>query len=302
MNQTWIEQRRELEKSQKWLHITGKRQSSLFMQGVYKLLRFIFLFKPLKSFCQKFMNRIEINHYHFEFDHLPQEFDGYTILHMTDFHIDCNESIVDKLITVLPQDPVDLVLCTGDYQDKYRLDSKEISQHLARIVDHLPPYKHIVATLGNHDNSGSVKTLQEVGFEVLINESFEIKHKEDSIQLIGLDDIHFFYSEQSELEVKKAKKYPFTILAVHSPEIFELADESEIDLYLCGHTHGGQVCLPGGKPLVTHSAAPKSLSSGPWKLGHTQGLTNRGLGSSGIPLRVFCPGEVAIITLKKSGS
>jgi predicted MPP superfamily phosphohydrolase len=71
-------------------------------------------------------------------------------------------------------------------------------------------------------------------------------------------------------------------------------------LYLCGHTHGGQVCLPGGKPVVTHLARCRRAARGLWQWGGMTGYTTTGLGVSGPPLRFNCPGEAALITLRRS--
>ena len=79
-----------------------------------------------------------------------------------------------------------------------------------------------------------------------------------------------------------------------------LAAAAGCALYLCGHTHGGQICLPGGRPILTHLTRCRHLASGRWQCGAMTGYTNRGIGVSGPPLRFNCSGEAAVITLRRS--
>jgi predicted MPP superfamily phosphohydrolase len=85
---------------------------------------------------------------------------------------------------------------------------------------------------------------------------------------------------------------------VHSPEAALLAAEAGFALYLCGHTHGGQICLPGGIPVITNIQYRRRFASGPWRCGEMIGYTSRGLGTSGLPVRFFSRGEIALITLR----
>ncbi|MHC4946106.1 MAG: metallophosphoesterase, partial [Planctomycetota bacterium] len=91
----------------------------------------------------------------------------------------------------------------------------------------------------------------------------------------------------------------FKVLAVHTPELFQEASDAGIDLYLCGHTHGGQICLPWIGPVLLNSHCPRRLTRGRWKQGSMQGYTSTGAGSSMVPLRFNCAPEIALIELKK---
>jgi hypothetical protein len=72
-----------------------------------------------------------------------------------------------------------------------------------------------------------------------------------------------------------------------------------MDLYLCGHSHGGQICLPGERPIITHCRCPRSYKAGPWQHETMRGYTSRGVGTSLFPIRLFCKPEIIIHTLKK---
>ena len=95
-------------------------------------------------------------------------------------------------------------------------------------------------------------------------------------------------------------KSDFIIFVAHSPEAYKEAAKHMSSLYLCGHTHGGQIRLPFyDGPIITHSRAPRRTAGGLWKYGDMRGYTSSGVGTSGVPLRFNCPGEVVFLTLKK---
>ena len=93
----------------------------------------------------------------------------------------------------------------------------------------------------------------------------------------------------------------FKIALIHSPELADAAAENGYQLYLAGHTHGGQVCLPGGWPIITHMNRYRRYARGLWRHGDMRGYTSTGVGVSGLPVRFNTRGEVALITLR-SGS
>jgi uncharacterized protein len=72
------------------------------------------------------------------------------------------------------------------------------------------------------------------------------------------------------------------------------AAEIGFNYYLCGHTHGGQICLPGGIPILTNTGFLKRYIKGPWKRGKMHGYTSRGTGTSGLNVRYFCPPEITL--------
>ena len=117
---------------------------------------------------------------------------------------------------------------------------------------------------------------------------------------MGVDDPHYYRLHDAE---QAAQGIPdeeaFSIFLAHSPEAFKEAAGIKADLYLCGHTHGGQVCLMEGVPIVTNSRAPRFTAVGDWRYLHMQGYTSRGVSPSSIPIRFNCPGEISLITLKK---
>ena len=137
-----------------------------------------------------------------------------------------------------------------------------------------------------------------MGLQVLLNQTVTIERKRDVVHVTGLDDVNSFYTEAAHAALRQ----PFEgcrIAAVHSPEVADLAARAGVDLYLCGHTHGGQIRLPWGGPLISHLRRYRNYSHGLWRHGDMLGYTSNGAGVSGIPLRYNCPPEVTLITLRR---
>ena len=156
-----------------------------------------------------------------------------------------------------------------------------------------------LAVLGNHDPADMVAVLEGADFEVLVNRSLVIRRAGESLRVTGLDDVHSFYTDAA-----RAALYDhggeFRIALVHSAEVADDADEAGYSLYLCGHTHGGQICLPGGRPLVTHLKRCQHAARGLWRQGGMTGYTSCGLGVSDLPVRFNSRGEIALITLRRA--
>jgi predicted MPP superfamily phosphohydrolase len=154
-----------------------------------------------------------------------------------------------------------------------------------------------LAILGNHDPVEMVEILEARGFEVLVNRSRVVERGGASLRVTGLDDVHNFYTEAARTVL--AASGDGGIALVHSAELADVAAQAGYGLYLAGHTHGGQICLPGGKPVFTQLARCKHAAVGLWRQGRMTGYTSCGLGVSDPPVRFNCRGEVTIFTLRR---
>jgi hypothetical protein len=133
---------------------------------------------------------------------------------------------------------------------------------------------------------------------MLVNESVEVERGGERVQVIGTDDVHYYFSDQAVHALEQAGP-SFSIALVHSPEIYELAAQTGVDLYLCGHCHGGQVCLPGGRAILKHLSRGRRLYKGIWTHRDMLGVTSCGVGTSGIPVRFNTRGEILALTLRR---
>lgn len=243
----------------------------------------------------------QVNRFEIALEGLPAAFDGYTILHMSDLHadgpLDLDASIQRALAGV---DEVDLCALTGDYRYRLAGEYEDAAVHMAKIVKHVRARDGIYGILGNHDLGTMVPPLEAAGIRILLNDHTILRRGGHEIQLIGLDDVHAYQPAADAAAALAGMPAGFRILLQHSPELLDEAEAADVSLYLTGHTHGGQICLPGGIPIMTNTRTARRYASGLWRHGKMTGYTTLGVGVSILPLRFFSRGEVAVITLRRA--
>jgi hypothetical protein len=234
----------------------------------------------------------------FTFSDLPAAFDGYRILHISDPHLDCLPDLADIARRLVSGVSVDLVAITGDIHGSPRAPVARSTMPLANLLTAPKVRGRVVAVLGNHDPASMADALEHVGITALINESLVIERGRERLVVTGLDDVHHFYTPAAKQALHDAPA-GFRIALVHSPEIADQAAAAGFGLYLCGHTHGGQICLPNGRWLFTRLRRCHFGARGEWRAGAMIGYTSNGLGVGEVPLRFNCRGEIAVITLRR---
>jgi predicted MPP superfamily phosphohydrolase len=244
--------------------------------------------------------RYRLRQYDIPIERLPPAFDGYRILHLSDLHIDEILDGGEQLCQTLAGLEYDLCVITGDYRfDTYGVHEETVVR-MSRLMETLECPDGVVGILGNHDFIEMVPDLEALGITMLLNESLAIERDEHRIWLAGLDDAHYYEVHDIARAMADIDASEPVVLLVHSPEVIEEAEAYGIDLFLCGHTHGGQVCLPGGIPIIGNARCPRDKLSGRWRHGRMQGYTHRGTGSSGLPVRINCPPDITLHCLKTS--
>lgn len=231
------------------------------------------------------------------FPDLPPAFDGYSILHLTDLHLDHMPETAEAAAGLIAPLAPDLCVITGDIRDNIHAPIPPIVDRLSHIVSRVQARDGIFGILGNHDCAAMVAPMEDIGVTMLCNEVVFLERRGERIHLTGLDDVHHFHTKAAHVTLKTAP-LGFGIALVHSPEVADHAAERH-RLYLTGHTHGGQICLPGGRALITGLKRHRNLVSGLWEHGGMIGYTSRGVGASVIPLRLNCQGEVVLLTLRR---
>ena len=152
----------------------------------------------------------------------------------------------------------------------------------------------VYGVLGNHDTIRLLPALDDLGIRILVNESETIERRNQRIHLVGVDDAHFYRMDNIEKAIVGVPPDEFSILISHTPEIYRQAAYADFDVLISGHTHGGQICLPGGIPLTLDSVLPRKMGSGAWKYHEMIGYTSVGAGSSVVPVRFNCPPEITL--------
>ena len=234
---------------------------------------------------------------------LPREFDGYRIVQLSDLHADALVDGGAGIVAALTELEYDLAVITGDYRFETNDDYLPCLAVMKPIVERLAAAPDgCYGILGNHDFLELVPALEHMGLRMLLNERVTIVRGNDSCLLAGVDDPHFYGAHDLALALGSKSANECTILLVHTPEILAEAEHCGVDLYLCGHTHGGQICLPGGFPVIANASCGYRYLSGSWNIADMHGYTSRGTGFSTAAARFFCPPEITVHTLRRKGA
>ena len=233
-------------------------------------------------------------------ENIPDEFNGFKIVHISDLHnAEFGDGQKDLIGKIEAQD-ADIVVITGDMIDSRRTDVDKAVELITGLGNKIPVYY----VTGNHESrvreyNELESKLIENGVTVLKNESIKIEKDGSFINIIGVDDPSFGMSAKDIFDtVSELKTDGYDVLLSHRPELFETYCESGAELVLCGHAHGGQVRIPfaGGLVAPNQGLFPE-YTAGSYKSGSTEMIVSRGLGNSIIPLRVNNPPELVVITL-----
>ncbi|HUS94177.1 MAG TPA: metallophosphoesterase [Patescibacteria group bacterium] len=241
-----------------------------------------------------------------ETDRLPDNAAPIRILHISDLHIERLTFREEKLLELIRHTQPDLILITGDYLNlSYTNDPQAHAQVRQLLGNIFAPYG-VFATLGSPlvDIREVVTPLFDgLSVRLLVNEWEEIQLGDDRcVVLLGLDCSHHLPTDRRQLAdlVMASPNTGPRILLYHAPDLMVEASQHEVDLYLCGHTHGGQVRLPGYGAILTSSQLGKRYEMGLYRSGRTQMYVSRGVGLEGLSaprVRFLAPPEITLVTM-----
>jgi predicted MPP superfamily phosphohydrolase len=246
-------------------------------------------------------------HVEIRLSRLPDSFHGFRIAQITDIHFGpyMGKSGVEEAVRIARSFRPDLLTLTGDFVSPPfgQHVGPAGAQHAEPCADVLASWKGVpmVAILGNHDHWNGpdivAGALVDRGIRVLRNESFAIERGHDRLWISGVDDV---LEKQDDLPKTLAAvpEKEATVLLAHEPDFAEDVAGFPVDLQLSGHSHGGQVRIPGLGPIVLPELARK-YHTGLNRVGRLQVYTSRGLGVINPPVRLNCPPEVTLLTLWK---
>ena len=230
---------------------------------------------------------------------LPPALHGLRVLHLTDVHITpVWMPAWDTLLARVAADPPDLICLTGDFVE-HKHDPVPALPNVRRFVNGLRSRLGVYATLGNHDGDVLATYAGDWPVRLLCNETVRLTGDDASLELFGAHGVER-HDPSPRVLAGLGPKPPGTLRIglAHYPDQVEPLAGAGADVVLAGHTHGGQVCLPGGWPLMTHDSLPRRLSRGVHRVdGRTWLAVGRGLGFSSYPVRAFCPAEAVELTL-----
>jgi len=268
-----------------YFHIENSTSSHFIIRALLKLT-------GLYERGRRNATQIEVRRNFVRSPRIPKAFDGFTILQLSDLHVDMNQDAMARLRIVLREIDYDLCALTGDYRGQtfgpYAATLEGMSQICADLKT------PIYGVLGNHDTVRMLPGLEEMGIRMLLNEWEMIERDNQRIYLAGIDDAHFYRADNIEKAASSIPSDEFSILLSHTPEIYRQATYASFNLLLSGHTHGGQICLPGHIPITLDSVLPRRMGAGAWTYRDMIGYTSVGVGSSVVPVRFNCPPEITL--------
>jgi hypothetical protein len=230
---------------------------------------------------------------------LPPALAGVRLIHLTDVHLNRFwHRSYDRLLRRLADARADAVLLTGDLVDN-RWDPSAAVPLARRFLAGLNSRWGTFAVLGNHDGDLTAELLRAAGCHLLHPGRAVIPVGDARLELLGLPCV-----SRLDFSDRLLDRYPprlgnsARIVLSHYPDHVLRLGPLHPDVVLAGHTHGGQVCLPGGHPIITHDDLPKSMCHGMHRVNDTWLLVSRGVGYATYPIRLFAPPEVFEVELR----
>lgn len=266
--------------------------------------------------CARFLYKedkaVGVTHRTISSKDIPESFDGYKMIHVSDFHNARFGRNSGKLLKLLAAENGDIILMTGDIIDRRTPNLKRSVRFIKGLTELLPVYY----VTGNHEAHYRRwpklrRAIEDSAMVRLKNKTVLIQNNGDAIKLAGIDDPWFFGHEDNPFVLQRFKaqlmsmllpdENIYTILMSHRPELFQMYRVMPVNLVLSGHAHGGQIRLPYVKGLYApHQGILPKYAEGTHEADGTVLSISRGLGNSRFPFRVFNHPEIVVITLKRT--
>lgn len=278
--------------------------------------------------------QVYITTYEIVDEEIPEAFDGYRIVQVTDVHSIRSQEQADSLFDKIATQQPDAVVLTGDLLDSTyyteennALKSGESDKIAGRdtvdFIERLTEYYYVYFVYGNHemvllddvDNNSFKVAMEEIGVIFLNNDGVKISKDDESIYMLGIQDPATLYKDSDYAEcdthseridammnnvMALREEDLYTVLLSHRPEYFEDYAKKKVDLVLTGHAHGGQMRLPGAGGLYAPGQGwfPE-YTEGLHVSGETCMIIGRGIGDSTELPRFLNPPEINTIILKR---
>ena len=254
-------------------------------------------------------HELEVTQQTFYLRNLPAPFDGFRVVQISDIHLDefMEDFFLREIIERVNSLQADLLLVTGDFVSRGPLPMSIALAAAGRCAEmlrnlHCPQRFGI---LGNHDAMVGPRFIRQHmeanGLPLLVNQTVLIERGGQHIFLGGLDDVSIGQPNLN-MTVPASPDAP-VLLMCHEPDYADTIARHPrgplVDLIFAGHTHGGQVRLPGLPPLELPPNG-KIYVEGHFLVGNSQLYVNRGVGTVGLPFRLNCPPEITVATLRRA--
>ena len=266
---------------------------------------------------------IFVSRYKVKSNKLPQVFNGFKILHLSDWHCTTygknNKRLINLINNKNKKEKIDIVVITGDFIIRQKRDYRPALEFISKIKSN-----NIYFVYGNHEMILKSKEIQDfknkletLGVVVLDDKKIELTRENQKLNLYGVSYIFSHIASRKDLTEQVLEKYKkdyeekigvinkneYNILLSHDPMDFEVYVKEGFDLVFSGHLHGGGIRFFGiGVATARKNWFFTTLASGIHKKKDTQIIVSRGIGNSTRPIRIFDPPEISITTLYKTKS
>ncbi len=254
-------------------------------------------------------HKLELTHLTVKSDKLPAGTDPIRVLHISDLHVERLTKREAKVLQFVQETKPDLIVITGDYVNLSYNTDPTTHAHVRQLLTQLSAPFGVYATLG----SPPVDLREEVipifdGLPIHLMRHDWVKVDIGNgriLTILGMDVTHHLPTDRQRLDmlVNEAPDDAFRLFLYHSPEMMPEAVQHKLDLYLCGHTHGGQVRLPLIGPILTSSQLGRRYVMGLYEEGNTRLYNSRGVGLEGLSaprVRFLAPPEMTLVEISSS--
>ena len=255
------------------------------------------------GYCES--KKLQIRKVEIEFEDLPETFNQYRIVHLTDLHTKKIGRLENNLLDTLSNLQADILILGGDFQFNDYAPADESMEFLRRLAECHSFPDGTLCIRGNHDWMEIHRFLRRQTFmKYLSNEKMILEREGQQIAFCGIRHagrrLPAFQFDLDRVS-RGLKEDTFKILISHAPDVLPVAAKKGFQLVLAGDTHGGQIRLPWIGPITRKTRLPKRFARGLNALDGTFCYTSSGIGSPALPCRIGCPPEIAIHTLRRSG-
>jgi len=257
-------------------------------------------------------SRPEVSTVEFSIPDLGPAFDGYTIVVLADLHHPPSQDVrwLQDVVDIANAAKPDVIALLGDYATSFRRTPsmsrmwyRIALNAMASVCEGFRTRDGVIAVLGNHDYYADAEHVQRwlrgIGADVLVNEARLIDRGGSRLRIAGMDDVI-----EGALDVRAGctvgEELPTIVLTHHPDAILHLASDVRIDVMLAGHTHGGQVVIPGYGAVLTMSRVCRRRTASGWVPNDRAALyVSRGVGAQlPLPIRLNCPAEILVLRLR----
>ncbi len=245
-------------------------------------------------------NDIIVSKYSIYDDSIPNGFDGFKIVQISDLHNKQFGEGQQKLLEQIERQQPDIIVLTGDMVDDAHIFTNGAEQLVEKLCDIAPTY----SVSGNNDYfsasyDGLLESMNDAGIVDLNDASIRIERNGDYVTLVGMDNrLRSFTNLITRMQPMEEQ---YTILLAHRPEFLWLYSEAGADMVLSGHAHGGQIGIPKNGMFAPGQGFFPKLTRGVHEYETTTMVISRGLGNSVAPQRLFNKPELVVIELETEG-